>query len=119
MRGVLRPGAGGVPTYRRPAGRVFLVDSGAGEGVEDDADPAHQVPGASPGWQRLSYYIPPHHHRPPAPKCAGKFQILSERKMFFERNRQQMRDIFQENASFPVILEATMKDAQLLGSDLV
>ena len=54
MRGVLRPGAGGVPTYRRPAGRVFLVDSGAGEGVEDDADPAHQVPGASPGWQRLS-----------------------------------------------------------------
>ena len=119
MRGVLRPGAGGVPTYRRPAGRVFLVDSGAGEGVEDDADPAHQVPGASPGWQRLSYNIPPHHHQPPAPKFAQKFQILSESKMFMERHRQLISEDFQGNASFLVILGATMKDAQLLGSDLV
>ena len=74
MRGVLRPGAGGVPTYRGPAGRVFLVGEGGRE-EEDDADPTHQVPGASPGLQRLSFNIPIHHHQPPTQTFKRKFQI--------------------------------------------
>ena len=33
MRGVLRPGAGGVPTYRGPAGGVFLAGEGGRGGA--------------------------------------------------------------------------------------